>query len=62
MPSMKAQDTAERPRIRSTECAGLSRGSHDGANLGRFASKSRTRVLTILGKLRTSNPPQPRAC
>jgi hypothetical protein len=43
------------------DCTGLSRGSLDGANLGGFVSNSRTRVLTILGKLRTSNPLQHRA-
>ena len=60
--SKNAQDITESPRIASADCVGLSRGSLDGANLGRFVSNSRTRVLTILGKLRTSNPPQRRAC
>ena len=58
MPSRKAQDIAENPRITSTECAGLSRGSLDSVNLGRLVSKSRTRVLIILSKLKPSNPAQ----
>ena len=58
MPTRNAQDIAESPRITSTECAGLSRCSLDGASLGRFASKSRTRVLRIFGNLKTSNPTQ----
>ena len=56
MRSRNTQDIPENPRITSTDCAGLSRGSVDGANLGRFVSKRRTRVLIILGKLEPSNP------
>ena len=53
MPSRIPQDIAENPRITSTECAGLSRGSLDSVNLGRLVSKSRTRVLIILSKPQT---------
>jgi len=51
MPSRKAQDIAETPRITSPEYAGSDRGSLDGAKLERFVSKNRVRLLTILGKL-----------
>jgi hypothetical protein len=48
--SRNAQDITESPRIASTDCVGLSRGSLGGVNLERFVSNSRTRVLTILGQ------------
>ena len=51
-PSRKAQDIAESPRITSTGCAGLSRGSRDCVNLGRFVSKNRTRMLNNPEKTR----------
>ena len=61
MPSRKRQGIIESPRMTNTEYVGLSGGSLDGVKLGRFVSKDRARLLTILGKLRTSAPPRRRA-
>ena len=55
MPSRKAQDIAESPRITSTGCAGLSRGSRDCVNLGRFVSKNRTRSHMLNNPEKTRN-------